>query len=70
MLDGANPNVYLEVGYSWGKTIPTILLIKDVKELRFDVSGHKCLVYAYIKNLESLLTTELSKLKENGVFSS
>lgn len=70
MLDGANPNVYLEVGYSWGKTIPTILLIKDVKELRFDVSGHKCLVYANIKNLESLLTTELSKLKENGVISS
>jgi len=70
MLDGANPNVYLEVGYSWGKTKPTILLIKDIKELRFDVSGHKCLVYNNIKNLESLLTVELSKLKENGTISS
>jgi hypothetical protein len=69
MLDGANPNVYLEVGYSWGKTKPTILLIKDIKELRFDVSGHKCLVYNNIKNLESLLTVELSKLKENGTIS-
>jgi TIR domain-containing protein len=67
MLDGANPNVYLEIGYSWGKAIPTVLLIKDTKELRFDVSGHKCLIYTNIKNLENLLTTELSKLKENGI---
>jgi len=70
VLDGANPNVYLEVGYSWGKTIPTVLLIKNIKELRFDISGHRCLVYANIKNLETLLTAELSKLKEKGVISS
>jgi len=70
VLDGANPNVYLEVGYSWGKTIPTVLLIKNIKELRFDNSGHRCLVYANIKNLETLLTAELSKLKEKGVISS
>jgi hypothetical protein len=70
MLDGANPNVYLEVGYSWGKAIPTILLIKDTKELLFDVSGYRCLVYANIKHLESLLTAELSALKEKGIISS
>ena len=36
-LSGANPNVYLEVGYAWGKGRPTILLMKDEQELRFDV---------------------------------
>lgn len=66
VLDGSNPNVYLEVGYSWGKAIPTILLIKDTRELRFDVSGHKCLIYTTIKNLENLLTAELAKLIEGG----
>lgn len=66
VLDGANPNVYLEVGYSWGKEVPTILLIKNLKELSFDVSGHKCLVYENIQHLESILTAELSKLKEIG----
>jgi len=27
-LTGANPNVYLEVGYAWGKGIPTVLRSK------------------------------------------
>ena len=70
VLDGANPNVYLEVGYSWGKEIPTILLIKNTNELRFDVSGHKCLVYSSIRNLEEILSAELSNLKQKGIISS
>lgn len=70
VLDGANPNVYLEIGYAWGKKIPTILLIKDIKELRFDVSGHRCLVYSSIRNLEEILTAELSNLKQKGIISS
>ncbi len=36
-LSGANPNVYLEVGYAWGKGRPTILLASKVEELAFDV---------------------------------
>jgi hypothetical protein len=69
VLDGANPNVYLEVGYSWGREIPTILLIKNTNELRFDVSGHKCLAYSSIRNLEEVLSSELSNLKQRGIIS-
>lgn len=61
-LTGANPNVYLEVGYAWGQNIPTILLVKDVKELKFDVQGQKCLVYRNITHLEELLAKELAEL--------
>lgn len=61
-LSLANPNVYLEVGYAWGRARPTILLVRDVKELRFDVQGTRCLVYANIRQLEDLLTRELAAL--------
>lgn len=61
-LSLANPNVYLEVGYAWGRGRPTILLVRDVKELRFDVQGYRCLVYGSIRQLEQLLTTELARL--------
>lgn len=58
-LTGANPNVYLEVGYAWASKVPTVLLVRDVNELRFDVKGHRCLVYRNIRELETLLTSEL-----------
>ena len=63
-LSDANPNVYLEVGYAWGREVPTILLVRDTKQLKFDVSGQHCLVYRKIKDLEEVLRTELEKLKE------
>ncbi len=59
-LSLANPNVYLEVGYAWGRGRPTILVVRDVKELRFDVQGTRCLVYQSIRHLEELLTKELA----------
>lgn len=61
-LSTANPNVYLEVGYAWGRSKPTILLVRDVSELRFDVQGHRCLIYRSIRELESLLSQELKRL--------
>ena len=61
-LTGANPNVYLEVGYAWGKGIPTILLVKNSEEVCFDVRGHKYLRYEIIKELELSLTKELRSL--------
>ncbi|MGD2247893.1 MAG: hypothetical protein PVF58_05765 [Candidatus Methanofastidiosia archaeon] len=64
-LSNANPNVYLEVGYAWGKEQPTILLIRDAKELLFDVQGQKCIEYERIKDLENKLTKELNELKFN-----
>ncbi len=65
-LSGANPNVYLEVGYAWGKSRPTILLIKDDQELRFDVHGQRCLKYERIRDLEESLKKELNELKSKG----
>jgi hypothetical protein len=65
-LSGANPNVYLEVGYAWGKGRPTILLIKDEEELRFDVRGQRCLKYNRIQDLEDCLKKELNELKSKG----
>lgn len=62
-LTDANPNVYLEVGYAWGCDRPTVLLVKDTSQLRFDVQGQRCLVYKKIKDLEISLRSELANLK-------
>jgi hypothetical protein len=61
-LSMANPNVYLEVGYAWGRGRPTVLLVRDVKELRFDVASYRCIVYRNIRELETLLARELGRL--------
>jgi hypothetical protein len=61
-LSHANPNVYLEVGYAWGCNIPTILIVRDSDELKFDVRGHKCLRYDSIRTLEDNLRNELRGL--------
>lgn len=66
-LTGANPNVYLEVGYAWGTGRPTILLIDKEQELKFDVRGQRCLMYESIRELEEALTDELDGLVERGV---
>jgi hypothetical protein len=64
-LSYANPNVYLEVGYAWGRGKPTVLVIRDPEDLTFDVRGQRCLVYKRIKDLENRLYDELSNLKPN-----
>jgi hypothetical protein len=63
-LTGANPNVYLEVGYAWGCNVPTVLLIRkdEIPNLRFDVSGQRCIVYSSIRDLEEKLASELTML--------
>jgi hypothetical protein len=61
-LTGSNPNVYLEVGYAWGKGRPTVLVANKKDELKFDVRGQRCLKYQSIKDLEKLLTSELKGL--------
>ena len=64
VLTGANPNVYLEVGYAWGKGRPTILVTED--DPRFDLQGQRHLRYRYIKDVEEMLTRELRVLKDQG----
>ncbi len=66
VLTGANPNVYLEVGYAWGKGRPTILVTNDAEDPRFDVRGQRYLKYRRIKDVEETLTRELRVLKEQG----
>ncbi len=61
-LTGSNPNVYLELGYAWGKGRPTVLVANKKDELKFDVRGQRCLKYQSIKDLEIQLTTELKGL--------
>jgi hypothetical protein len=66
-LSGANPNVYLEVGFAWGRGLPTVLLASEETDLLFDVRGQRCLVYqGSIRVLEQLLTDELGRLAVNG----
>ena len=61
-LTGSNPNVYLEVGYAWGKDRPTLLLAKEGDELKFDVRGQRCIEYVSIRDLEKKLKADLAAL--------
>ncbi|HEU0028512.1 MAG TPA: hypothetical protein VFQ25_15485 [Ktedonobacterales bacterium] len=66
-LTGANPSVYLEVGYAWGKDRP-VLLVADISEgeVAFDVRGHKRIMYSGIRDLEEKLGAELTALRSAG----
>jgi hypothetical protein len=57
-LTGARANVYLEVGYAWGKDIPVITLAREGEKLHFDVTTHRCIFYRTIGHLAK----ELEKL--------
>jgi hypothetical protein len=62
-LSDANPNVYLEVGYAWGRAIPTVLLVRELDDAKFDVRGRRILTYKRIKELEEKLGRELEALR-------
>jgi len=64
-LSTANANVYLEVGFAWGRNKPTLLLVRDLTDLKFDVKGHRCIIYKKIKDLEDALRKELAQLKDH-----
>lgn len=68
LLNEANPNVFLELGYAWAKDKPTILIAKNGQTLPFDVSGQKCIYYSNIADLRKKLTAELKALKADGLF--
>lgn len=62
-LTGANANVYLEVGYAWGKGLTTFLLCHEDSELKFDVKGQRCIIYKSISDLAKKLTADLSAIE-------
>jgi hypothetical protein len=61
-LTGANANVYLEIGYAWGCQKPTILLLKEGHEVKFDVQGHRYIKYSSIHELEKKLSETLKAM--------
>jgi hypothetical protein len=69
ILNEANPNVFLEIGYAWAKNKPTVLIIKKRQKLPFDIGGQKCIVYSDITDLRDQLKSELKSLNDNGTFS-
>jgi hypothetical protein len=62
LLDGGNPNVYLELGYAWGVKTNTVLLAHKEEPLPFDVRGHRVLIYDKIYQLKDMLKAELARL--------
>jgi TIR domain len=62
-LTSGNANVYLEVSDAWGCRTPTILVVRNVDDLKFDVKTQRCLVYKNIRELERLLMAEITQLK-------
>jgi hypothetical protein len=57
-----NPNVYLEVGYAWGRDVPTVLLCRESHEVMFDVRGHRYLRYRNIVDLADQLGRALTAI--------
>ena len=65
-LTGARPNVYLEVGYAWGRDIPVIFLAREGETLHFDVKTHRCIYYKTIGQLSRDLEKLISELYGRG----
>jgi len=61
-LSNARPNVYLEVGFAWGRGIPVVILAREGEKLHFDVSTHKCIYYRNITHLAKELRQLLGAL--------
>ena len=70
VLDGANANVFLEIGFAWALEKPTILIARSSEGLPFDVRGQRCILYGNsVHRLREELRKELIALKESGTFS-
>jgi len=67
VLTGLNQNVFLELGFAWGRGIPTLLITDDLTRLPFDVRGQRTLVYERIKDVEDLLRRELNLMRDKGM---
>ena len=64
-LTKADPGVYLQLGYAWGKGIPTILLLKEGEEFYFEIPTD-VIRYQKIKDVETAISEVLDKLKADG----
>lgn len=66
-LTAADPRVYLQLGYAWGKGRPTILLAKAGSRLALDSTRYAPIVYERIKDVDSALAQSLDALKAEGL---
>ncbi|MGE0629467.1 MAG: hypothetical protein AB7O43_16765 [Hyphomicrobiaceae bacterium] len=67
LLNGHNPNVFLEVGFALAHNKPVILVAKEGVKLPFDVSGQRCILYRNISHLRDLLSKSIASLNSQGV---
>jgi hypothetical protein len=69
-LTGGRPNVYLEVGYAWGKGTPVVFLARHGEEPHFDVRAHRCIYYKRIGQLARDLEKLIRGLGDSAVWAS
>jgi hypothetical protein len=69
VLTDSNPNVYLEVGYAWGKNKPTLFLIRKGEQPKFDLQGFRYFEYEDydIKPIRDTLIKQIKGLKSSGL---
>jgi hypothetical protein len=67
LLNGLNPNVFLELGFAMALRKPVILVVKKGDVVPFDVRGHRHISYSNISGLRQTLTREIGELKSQGV---
>lgn len=68
-----NPNVFLEIGYSWGIGKEVLLISEDVKNLPFDISGHTVISYedrTNFKVIKSALSSSIDEAVNKAISSS
>lgn len=65
-LTQARPNVYLEVGYAWGRGTRVIFLARRGEDLHFDVRMHRCIYYGKFAQLSKDLEELLRGLEASG----
>lgn len=65
-LTDGRPNVYLEVGYAWGKSVPVVFVAKKDEKLHFDVSTHRCVFYGHFRTFAATLEELIHGLQSRG----
>lgn len=56
-----NPNLYLLLGYAWGKERPIIIALQNSGDLQFETKEHQYIIYKQIRDLEQALRVRLAR---------
>ena len=55
-----NPNLYLLLGYAWGRNRPIIIALQNSENFQFEAKEHQYIVYERIRDLEQELRSRLA----------